>query len=188
MIIGLSGYARSGKDTVAEYLVEEHGFTRRAFADSIREALLQLDPHITIDGTHNISLASAVDKMGWEYLKDLSPDVRRLLQRMGTEVGRNLFGNNFWVDLLIKNATEASTNIVVTDVRFTNEAEAIRSWGGEVWRINRPGTEPVNTHASETELDDYPNFSLIINNDSTPEELFSELTPIFEEISAHNGK
>ncbi len=187
MIIGLSGYARTGKDTVANFLIEKYGFSRMAFADSIRDALLALNPSITLADMTNVPLSSAVRKMGWETVKDLSPEVRELLQRMGTEVGRNLFGENFWVDLLLKKALDLGTNIVIPDVRFTNEADAIRSWNGEVWRINRPGTEPVNSHSSETDLDNYPFFSMVIENSSTPEELFLELTPIFEEISVHNG-
>lgn len=187
MIIGLSGYARTGKDTIANFLIENYGFTRMAFADPIREALLSLNPSVSIADMSHVPLSSAVKSMGWEAVKDLSPEVRELLQRMGTEVGRNLFGENFWVDLLMKRAIDLGTNIVIPDVRFSNEADAIRSWNGEVWRINRPGSEPVNSHLSEVELDTYPFFSMVINNNSTPEELFSELTPIFEEISVHNG-
>jgi hypothetical protein len=124
--------------------------------------------------------------MGWEKLKEVSPDLRPLLQRMGTEVCREMFGESFWVDYLMNKAIEAKTNVVISDVRFINEADSIRLWNGEVWRVNRPGTEPVNSHLSEIELDTYENFSVVINNDSTVENLFSVLTPIFEEMSLHN--
>lgn len=186
MIIGLSGYARTGKDTIANHLVENYGFTRMSFADPMREALVRLNPSITIGNLQGASLAWAVGNMGWEKLKEVSPDVRGLLQRMGTEVGRNMFGETFWVDYLMNKALELKTNIVIPDVRFINEADAIRLWNGEVWRVNRSGVDPVNDHASEIELDAYPHFSLIINNDSTVENLFFELTPIFEGMSVHN--
>jgi hypothetical protein len=187
MIIGLSGYARSGKDTVAKFLVEEHGFTRLAFADPIRDAIKRLDPLITLNGMVNVRLSSALPKLGWERLKDDSPEIRPLLQRMGTEVGREMFGENFWVDYTINKARELNRNVVITDVRFTNEADAIRMWNGQVWRVNRPGTEPANDHPSETEMDSYPKFDAVIQNDTTIEDLFSELTPFVDSLKVHNG-
>ena len=75
MIIGLSGYAQVGKDTVANYLVENYGFVKVSFADPIREALYKLDPKIRIDELTGASLASAVDHMGWEEVKRLSDQV-----------------------------------------------------------------------------------------------------------------
>jgi hypothetical protein len=154
MIIGLSGWARSGKDTVANHLVENHGFVKMAFADPMREALYRLNPSIQIGEVYGVHLASAVDSMGWEELKGISPDIRPLLQRLGTEVGRQMFGENIWVDLAMKAAAQHS-NVVFADCRFQNEADAIRSAGGSIWRIERPGVEAVNDHISEHELDEY---------------------------------
>ena len=74
MIIGLTGYARSGKDTVANYLVEHHGYTRVAFADAIRDALYELNPYIA----NNLRVAEVVDDYGWDIAKT-NPEVRRLL-------------------------------------------------------------------------------------------------------------
>jgi hypothetical protein len=170
MIIGLSGYARSGKDTVANILVEKHGFTKLAFADPMREALYRLDPRIEIADMQGVSLAQAVDGLGWENLKVDSPDVRGLLQRMGTEVGRGMFGENIWVDLALKEAAKYE-NVVFSDVRFKNEAEAVRAAGGSLWRIERPGTEAANAHISEHDLDDYQ-FNATLNNDRTAEDLY----------------
>ncbi len=85
MIIGLSGYARSGKDTVAELLVLNYGFKRVAFADGIRDALIALNP-ILHDG-HRLN--EVVQMYGWDVAK-AKDEVRRLLQVMGTEVGRKL--------------------------------------------------------------------------------------------------
>jgi dephospho-CoA kinase len=82
VIIGLSGYARSGKDTVAELLVLNYGFKRMAFADGIREALSALNP-ILHDG---MRLNEVVKEYGWELAKS-KDEVRRLLQVLGTEVG-----------------------------------------------------------------------------------------------------
>lgn len=154
MIIGLSGYAQVGKDTVANYLVEKYGFVKVSFADPIREALYKLNPYVRIGDMPPTSLATAVDHMGWEEVKVFSSDTRELLQRMGTEVGREMFGKDFWVNQGLLRAREHS-NVVFADTRFRNEAEAIRANGGQVWRINKPGHKPVNDHPSETALDEY---------------------------------
>lgn len=169
MLVGLSGYARSGKDTVAARLVEEHGFTRLAFADPMREALYRLNPKINIADVQGIHLASAVNGLGWEQVKAESPDARELLQRFGTEVVREMFGENFWVDYTMHLA-ESLDKVVISDVRFKNEAEAIKAAGGVVWRVERPGTEAANSHASEHDLEGYE-FDLTINNVGTIEVL-----------------
>lgn len=164
MIIGLSGWARSGKDTVANYLVEKHGFVRVSFADEIRAALYNLDPDIDLNG-YKVSLRVTVDMMGWEDLKTQSADIRGLMQRMGTEVGRRLWGENFWVEAAMKKIP-LGANVVFSDVRYPNEADAIHENGGQVWRISREGVGPANDHGSEISLDTYDFHHYIANNGS----------------------
>ena len=103
-----------------------------------------------------------VDTYGLDKAKESYPEIRRLLQVFGTEVGRSMFGENFWVDLTLNNIKEK--HAVISDVRFKNEADAIKKAGGQVWRINRHGVGPVTDHSSEIDLDDY-NFDHIIDND-----------------------
>jgi dephospho-CoA kinase len=143
-IIGLTGYAQSGKDTLGKYLVEQKGFTRVSFADGVREALYNLNPTF---GMYSYELRKIVDSYGWEKAKENS-EVRELLQRMGTEVGRQMFGENVWIDLALKKA-QGLDKIVFTDVRFPNEAEAIRKLGGKIIRIEREGVNAINSHISE---------------------------------------
>jgi hypothetical protein len=73
-----------------------------------------------------------------------------------------MFGVNFWVELTLNSIKEE--RVVISDVRFKNEADSIKSAGGQVWRINRNGIGPVTDHSSETDLDDY-DFNHIIDND-----------------------
>ena len=168
MIIGLSGYARSGKDTVAGMLIALHGYDNRAFAKPIRTALLTLNP-ILENGSR---LNETVQEYGWEIAK-AKPEVRRLLQVFGTEVGRDMFGQNFWVEQAFKGLS-SSNNIVFTDVRFPNEANMIKSMMGEVWRVERPGYEPVNSHPSESAMDGWA-FDGLITNDAGLESLKSQV-------------
>lgn len=168
-IIGLSGWARSGKDTVADYLVEHHGFVKLSLATPMREALYRLNPQIVDWGNMHWSVRQAVDLMGWERMKVCFPTLRGLMQRMGTEVGREMFGEDFWVDLVIKEANKYD-KVVIADCRYLNEAEAVRSAGGQVWRISRDSVEAANDHDSEHGLDDY-DFDLKLENNTTIEEL-----------------
>ena len=162
MIIGLSGYARSGKDTVADHLVSTYNFSQHSFAASMKEAMYRLNPIVHCDKIGQLRYKSLVDAYGLDKVKEDYPEVRRLLQIFGTEVGREMFGENFWVDLVLNNLKSFHT--VISDVRFVNEADAIRAKGGQIWRVNRLGIGPVTGHSSEVSLDNY-NFDCIINND-----------------------
>jgi dephospho-CoA kinase len=177
MIIGLSGYAQTGKDTVADYLVKSYGFVRVAFADPIREALYKLDPKIRFGESSGVSLSHAVDRVGWEEVKKISTDARELLQRLGTEVGRDMFGNDFWVNQAILRAKEHK-KVVISDVRYVNEAEAVRLQGGLLFRINKNNVVEVNKHESEKNLNDYK-FDHVINNNSTKEDLYKTIDNFF---------
>lgn len=171
-VLGISGWARAGKDTAADWLVEHRGFTKRSFAAPIKSALKKLSPSIDVEGMH-VPLETAVRLLGWEALKSVSNEVRPLLQRFGTEVGREMFGENFWVEFAINSIPDGS-KVVFADVRYPNEADAIKELGGEVWRINREGFGAANDHESEHALNGY-DFDAVINNSDTIETLYKEV-------------
>lgn len=173
MIIGLSGYAQVGKDTIADYLVKKYNFTRVAFADPIREALYRLNPNVAISEFNRASLASAVDHMGWEEVKRASPETRILLQRLGTEVGRTMFGDDFWVNQAIQKALQYE-KVVISDVRYPNELKSIIDNFGQVWRINKANVKAINRHESESALDGFL-FNETIDNDGPVESLYSKV-------------
>lgn len=177
-LIGLSGYARTGKDEAAKVLVDKYGFTRVAFADKLRDVLYALNPVVgdTLWMDENdlgsvrarttlVFLQDVIDLYTWDGYKETSygDEIRRLLQRLGTEAGRNLLGTNIWVDAALTGHHE-NAKIVVTDVRFPNEAERIKELGGIVVRVSRPGVSAVNAHPSETSLDDWPFDYTLENN------------------------
>jgi len=175
MIIGLSGYARSGKDTVAELLVLNYGFKRMAFADGIRDALLALNP-ILHDG-HRLN--EIVQMYGWEVAK-AKDEVRRLLQVMGTEVGRQQIHQDVWVWRLF-NKIDTDERIVIPDVRFPNEARMVEERGGEVWRINRQSHGAVNDHVSERAMDNYM-FKRVLFNNGTLDDLSDEVFMLMHNV------
>ncbi len=163
MIIGLSGYARSGKDEVAKILVEDYGFIRVAFADKIRELLYEMNPIVDI----HYHLKPLVDAYGWDEVKRRA-QVREMLQNVGVGA-RLLFGDMFWVHQALASLS-LDSNIVVTDVRFSNEADTLKLNDGQVWRIKRPGVEAINNHVSEHELDGYK-VDMILKNEGTLDDL-----------------
>lgn len=168
MIIGLSGYARTGKDTVANYLVDNYGFTKVSFAQPMRDALYALNPRVNFSEYDEMQrLRDVIDAHGWDNYKETEygTEIRELMQRLGTEVGREQFGQNFWVDQAMKLVAQHD-KVVLSDVRFPNEQEAIRNAGGLVWRIHREGVQAANGHASETALDNvHPDLNLMNNED-----------------------
>ena len=187
MIIGLCGYAQSGKDSVAKTLVEKYGFTRVAFADKIRDLLYEMNPSINseYEGV-STSLKKMVDAVGWDEAK-CEPEVRRLLQTLGVGA-RTVFYEEFWIDVALTNVTnyKDSKNFVITDVRFKNEVAALRNpaLGGTIWRIERPGVTAVNTHVSEHDLIDlHPDYTVL--NDTTLENLDTKVVDIMRAISAN---
>jgi hypothetical protein len=175
MIIGLSGYARSGKDTVAELLCLNYGYKRVSFADPMRQALYVLSPKLD----NVVRLSEYVDEYGWDVAKQ-NQEVRRLLQVFGTEVGRKMFGLDFWIDIALKNL-DGSSKVVVSDVRFPNEAETIKKLGGSIWRINRHNLNAVNGHPSEHAMDSYM-VSHVIYNDGTLNDLSDEVFMLAKEL------
>ncbi|MER6314590.1 hypothetical protein ABT237_12580 [Streptomyces sp. NPDC001581] len=163
-LVGLAGLAGSGKDTAAKALVAI-GWQRRAFADKVKDFLYAVNPWIEAHGYS--PLASEVDQFGWDTVKKMQPEVRRYLQRCGTEAGRAVLGEDIWVDALFQDA-EGWGPTVITDVRFPNEAAEIVRRGGLVVNILRPGQEVITEsgHPSESALADWDFDEVLVNDRS----------------------
>jgi len=159
-IVGISGKKRSGKDHMADRLVEEHGYEKFSLADPIKEAAKE------IFGFTEEQVNGDRKEEEDEYW-GLSP--RQVLQEMGTDMFREQYGGDIWLDSLHRTLSlELPEKVVIPDIRFPNEVEVVQSWGGHVVRINAEWRlASQDNHASETALDDYTGFdSVIDNNDS----------------------
>lgn len=171
-LIGFAGYAEVGKDSAADALCSI-GWERVAFADPLRGALLTLNPVVYDQGC--VRVQEAVTAMGWTAAKRTYPEIRRLLQVLGTEVCRGNFGKDCWVKIAenrIRELLKAGKKVVVTDVRFENEAALIHKLRGVVVRIHRPGRVPVNAHVSDAQRFD-ANHEL--TNDGTLDDLHDQV-------------
>ena len=142
MIIGVSGFAQAGKDTVGDCLVRHFGFTRLALADPVRDLVYAINP----------AVAEIVDDCGWEEAKTAYPYVREALVSVGLGA-RDVIGPDVWLGAMVRKM-QPDTPYVVTDVRFKNEYHFCRQYG-EVWRVDRRGVGPANGGPSENELTNY---------------------------------
>lgn len=188
-LFGIGGRLRAGKDILAERLENEHGFVRLGMSDALNEALLTIDPWISTD----VEVSGLWRRfVGWLFRTPLemrefvrysthhrevgyveakkNPDVRRYLQLLGTEVGRNMVGKNVWVDIMRDKilALEAEgCDVVVTGIRFPNELALIEQLGGETVWVSRPSVEDAGqAHESESSVA-AGDFRHIVLNDST---------------------
>jgi hypothetical protein len=165
--IALTGLARSGKDTVAARLVERHGYVRVAFADALKAAALRTDPYIPLPAARvTVRLSALIERIGWELAKDRYPEVRRYLQEYGQTVRE--IRPRFWIEAAgdaVRDAWAAGKPVVMTDVRYVNEADFLTVQGFQVVRITRPGQEP-GAHISERQMLSYHASRTIVNDGS----------------------
>ncbi|MFD8318907.1 nucleoside/nucleotide kinase family protein [Kitasatospora purpeofusca] len=150
--VALIGRARSGKDTAAAILQRDYGFTRVALADPLKAMALDVDPVIGLEmlGVHApapLHLRTAVERYGWERVKDEYPEARRFLQRLGSEGIREHVDRDFWIRRCLRDAAAVGGPVVVTDVRFANEAVNLIRNGFRVWYLDRGA--PDGDHPSE---------------------------------------
>lgn len=144
MIIGLVGFIGSGKGTVADILVNDYGFKKESFATPLKDAVSAIFgwERALLEGDTEESrrFREKVDEF-WSSRLGKTVTPRWALQQMGTEAGRNVFGEAVWVSAL-ERRIQSVENVVVADVRFPNEIEAIKSLGGHIIRVRR-GQDPA---------------------------------------------
>lgn len=149
-IIGITGPAGAGKDTAAQALIDVRGYQRMSFADPIKAMLaagLGLTEHQLYDPAGK---ETPIDWLGY-----ISP--RRLTQTLGTEWGRQLVHPDLWVRAMARMiAASPAQRIVIPDVRFENEAHAIRQMGGKIIRIEGRHNPAVPGHISESGIEPNP--------------------------------
>ena len=165
LVIGFAGSARSGKDTATEYLCKRYRCLHYSFAKPIKEACKIM-----------FQLTDEQEKNKEEIIEPWGYSPRKMYQHIGTDIGRSL-DPNIWVkNAEIFRKKNIGHTVVISDVRFTNEAFWIRNKGGVVIRIHRPNKKQIkeSSHASEhgMKVGDY-DFTIV--NDGTIQDLYDKL-------------
>lgn len=194
MIVGISGYAGSGKDTLAG-IIQQHDprWEVRKFADKLKQVAAILIGCHPLDFEDQHFKRSPLPRRWsvWDMNRSVNDDavhpvyandpslrpmsVREFLQRLGTDAVRNNLHEDAWVNALMADYDHADRypyGWLITDVRFPNEYLAIKGRGGVMIRINRG--EPTNAHVSETALDNVQ-FDIEIDNNGTIDELVDKV-------------
>jgi hypothetical protein len=164
-IIGITGLSGSGKSTIADILVYDFDFVRVKMAGPLKSMLRAI-------GLGDAEIEGELKNEPCPLLGGMTP--RHAMQTLGTEWGRKCIHENLWVDLWSEGACSAlelgdAPGVVCDDVRFANEADAVRRLSGEIWGVSRDGVLP-GTHSSETELAEIVP-DVLISNGGTIEDL-----------------
>lgn len=165
-LLGIAGQAGAGKDTAARVLLA-HDWVQITFAGPIKDMLWAL---LVSRDPDNFEMYDGVlhgSRKGEPLAALNGRTARHALQTLGTEWGRNCIHSDIWIDTALDRARNCRGSVVITDVRFRNEAAAIRREGGKVLRIVRGDRDPGTidgTHASEAEVDLLDVDGEIVNN------------------------
>ena len=157
-IIAIAGFINSGKDTAADLLIKHHGFTKIAFADSLKDAVAAVFgwERSMLEGSTPESRAwrESIDPWWSERLDIPHLTPRWVLQNVGTEVFRSHFHDDIWVASVERKILASKQSIVITDCRFPNEIAALKRIGGLTARIYR-GTDPQWLELAKSDMGEF---------------------------------
>jgi hypothetical protein len=207
MIVGVCGFIGSGKDTIADYLTNFHGFRRESFANSLKDAVAQVFgwDRTMLEGRTKQAREWREQRDEW-WSQRLGMDItpRWILQFWGTEVCRKAFHNDIWIASLENKLRNSKDDIVISDCRFPNEIKSIKDAGGIVirvvrgpepewydaaistnrgpngnttWALSRAKLERLKIHASETAWVG-TEFDHVLDNNGTIDDLFIQIKDI----------
>jgi adenylate kinase family enzyme len=192
VIIGICGLIGSGKNTVAEHLMEEHTFTPVSFAETLKDAAASIfdwNRDMLEGATAEARAAREVKDEWWSERLGFDVTPRYMLQFMGTEVMREKLHQDIWALSLERKLSKELANtwmdFVISDVRFPNEVAMIRRLGGKIWHVRRGdlptwfGTDPADVHESEKAWNN-ERFDHVLYNDHTIEDLKRAVDKLLE--------
>jgi hypothetical protein len=177
-ILGFAFRMQVGKTTCAKYLESKYDFRRDSFARSLKDGIGK-----TVFGLTDEQLNDPIMKETMDPFWEMTP--RKIMQLAGTEAMRNTFDQDIWVKTLLKriSATPDKISFAIDDVRYHNEAAAIKKMGGKIILINREySIYPSHTHISETEMASYQDYDGVLDNSGTFTYLYKQLDKLIEQF------
>jgi len=211
MIIGICGLIGSGKDTVADYLVNSHEFRRESFAGTLKDAVAAVFgwDRTMLEGRTKASRDWREQVDPWWAARLGIPKLtpRWVLQNWGTEVCRKGFHDDIWIASLENKLRNAVDNVVISDCRFPNEIASIRNAGGLVIRtkrgpepewfksaaiVNRGPTRNLSWASNKAVMDNYKihasetawvgtQFDAELNNDGSIDDLYAQVKNLVQD-------
>lgn len=177
ILVGITGRAGSGKDTIGDYLKANYNFRSVSFAAPLKEGVKAM---FGLDNTH------LDHPLKEQMLEDIGKSPRQLMQLLGTEYGRNLVHQDLWL-LLANKKVEAYAslgfNVCITDVRFENEAEFVRKQGGTILHVERGVSGTKFSHPSEAGVE-MAQGEFKIENNGTMDELYKSVDVFMKNVGA----
>jgi hypothetical protein len=216
MIIGVCGFIGSGKDTIADYLTNFHGFRRESFANSLKDAVAQVFgwDRTMLEGRTKQAREwrEQIDPWWAERLKMPNLTPRLMLQLWGTEVCRRGFHDDIWIASLENKLRNSTDDIVISDCRFPNEIKSIKSAGGIIVWVRRgelPDWYDDAVNANRGEAGNFSwatsrsrlekigihasetawvgtEFDAVLENDSSIDDLFAQVKDLVQDHLASN--
>ncbi|WFU52335.1 hypothetical protein QA639_21755 [Bradyrhizobium pachyrhizi] len=188
-VVGLAGFAQSGKTTAALYLEKKYGIRRKHIAEPLRAMLAVL---LQANGMSSEMISRYLEgDLKESVIPELGVTSRYAQITIGTEWGRQLISQDLWANTWARGIADGES-VMNDSVRFPNEAEAIRKLGGVVIMIKRPGTKPAKFKwgwigrklydwfgvlwgAHSSERTDLLQPDYVIHNDSSVEQLYLDI-------------
>lgn len=195
MIIGLTGYKQSGKSVAADYLQSKYNFVGHNFKTALIKELKENFPDLLkaiVDNENGWNAAN--DDLGnkdenrkdWtidQLFEEKPPLVRALMKNYGTEFRRKE-DLMYWVtkwQLTLPSLVE--NNIVVDDVRFINDIQRVKQFGGKIIRIIKTGQINNDTHQTESEIDSITPDYTIQANEGDHESIYKQIDAIIDKLN-----
>lgn len=181
-VVGITGFARSGKDTVADYLVKHHGYTKLSFAEPIKQACK------AIFGFNHEQLHGDLKEVPDKYW-NITP--RQAFQKVGTDLLRDQFDKDIWIKALQKqvelNYEMGIKRIVISDVRFDNEISYLKSmYNTSIWKVKRHQVLSKCVLEHKSERPDDLEFDYVLYNTDTLDNLYKQVNTTLRELyNAH---
>jgi hypothetical protein len=179
-IVLLTGYAGTGKDTLAWHLEQSHGYKRYAFADALKQMAVDIRIPIRVPATGRYIQSPTLEDFE-ELKRDPESNARQVLQDLGNCVREH--NSSYWVRVIVERIKrEVPERVVITDCRYENEFGIFSFNFGSLWKcdmklcaVTRPGYGPLNGHVSETNVEDLiKRADFTVENVGTPFEMVQQ--------------
>ena len=167
-VVGICGRKRAGKDTLGDYLCTYYYYRHMSFADPLKLSLKHM---------FGYSDAQLYGDKKEEIDNRWGTSPRQMMQHFGTDICRNTIKDSFWIDRFkqIYNKLNDDTKVVISDVRFQNEIDAIHELGGIVIKVERATIlNDLSNHESESGIDKLENIDHIFENNGTIDDLYKK--------------